>query len=190
MPLEPLIPVNLPNLITIARILLVPVTVWLIITGSYGLAFLAFLAAGISDGIDGAIARRFGLKTELGAYLDPIADKGLLGAIYITLGILGDLPAWLVIAVVTRDVLIVGGVMLAWVVDKPMAVRPSLTSKVNTAAQIIFAGLVMLALAVSGQLAGIVRYGGPLVALSTFLSGAFYMRDWIRHMTTAPEGTS
>ncbi len=190
MPLPRTLPVNLPNLITIGRILLVPVTTWLIITGSYGLAFLAFLTAGISDGIDGAIARRYGLKTELGAYLDPIADKGLLGAIYVTLGILGDLPAWLVIAVVTRDVLIVGGVMLAWVVDRPLEVRPSLTSKINTAGQIIFAGLVMLALALTAQSAGLVRYGAPVVALLTFISGALYMRDWIRHMTAGPQDLS
>ena len=183
------IPVNLPNLITIGRILLVPVTVWLMIAEAHGWAFIAFLSAGISDGIDGAIARRFGLKTELGAYLDPIADKGLLGSIYVTLGILGDLPAWLVIAVVTRDVLIVGGVMLSWVIDRPMAVRPAIISKINTAGQIIFAGVVMLALALGAETAGLVRFGGPLVALLTFFSGALYMRDWIRHMTGGPEGT-
>ena len=69
---------NLPNLITIGRILLVPITVWLIISGEFALAFVAFVTAGVSDGVDGYIARRFDQRTELGAYLDPIADKALL----------------------------------------------------------------------------------------------------------------
>ncbi len=107
------VPVNLPNLITIARILMVPLTVWLIITGRHELAFFVFILAGISDGVDGFIAKRFDMRTTLGAYLDPLADKLLLMSIYVTLGILDQLPAWLAILVVSRDLLIVGGVVLA-----------------------------------------------------------------------------
>src|SRR5690606_16869004 len=98
---------SLPNIITIARILLVPITVWLLVSEEYLIGFLAFITAGASDGIDGYVARRYNLKTELGAYLDPLADKALLVSIYVTLGFQRDLPAWLVILVVSRDVLIV-----------------------------------------------------------------------------------
>ena len=135
--------INLPNLITIGRILLVPLTVWLIISEAYGLAFLSFVAAGVSDGIDGYLARHYNLRTELGAYLDPLADKALLVSIYVTLGLTKDIPAWLVIAVVSRDVLIVGAFMLSWLMDKPVRMAPLMVSKVNTAVQIIFAGAVL-----------------------------------------------
>ncbi len=136
----PAMPVSLPNLITIGRILLVPVTVWLIINHQYLLALLAFLAAGISDGVDGYIARRFNQRSELGAYLDPIADKALLVSIYVSLAILEVLPTWLAIIVVTRDVLIVGAVVLAWVMGRPLDMKPLWISKVNTVAQIVLRG--------------------------------------------------
>ena len=145
-------PINLPNFITIGRILLVPITVWLIISGEFLLAFGAFVAAGISDGVDGYIARRFDQRSELGAYLDPIADKALLVSIYVSLGFLKFLPAGLVILVVTRDVLIVGAVILAWVVGKPMVVAPSMASKVNTVGQIILAGVVLGLLGMKGSM--------------------------------------
>jgi cardiolipin synthase (CMP-forming) len=178
-------PVSLPNLITIARILLVPLTVWLIIRHAYGLAFLAFLAAGISDGVDGYIARRFQLQSKLGAYLDPIADKALLVSIYISLAILGVLPVWLAILVVTRDVLIVGAVLLAWVLEKPVEVNPLWISKVNTVAQIAFAGAVLLALATNWPLNIMLKVGIGAVAVLTALSGALYMRNWVKHMNGA-----
>ena len=76
---------SIPNLITLARILLVPVVVWAIATGQMYFAFLLFLAAGISDAVDGFLAKRFGMKTELGAYLDPLADKVLIVSIYVAL---------------------------------------------------------------------------------------------------------
>ena len=175
-------PINLPNFITIGRILLVPVTVWLIISGEFSLAFAAFVAAGISDGVDGFIARKFNQRSELGAYLDPIADKALLVSIYISLGLLKFLPAWLVLLVVTRDVLIVGAVVLAWVVNKPMVVAPSMASKVNTAGQIILAGLVLGLLGLEVSMEQVLAAGYAIVAVLTFGSGALYMRDWLLHM--------
>ena len=86
---------SIPNLITLARIILVPVVVWAIATGQLRLAFLLFLAAAISDAVDGFLAKRFGMKTELGAYLDPLADKAMLVSIYVALAILGAIPLWL-----------------------------------------------------------------------------------------------
>ncbi len=175
-------PISLPNVITITRILLVPLTVWLIIGRQFELAFLVFLVAGVSDGVDGYLARRFNLQSELGAYLDPIADKALLVSIYVSLGILQVLPVWLAIIVVTRDVLIVGAVLLAGVMDKPVKVRPLWISKVNTVAQIAFAGAVLLALATDWPLGRLLATGVAVVTVLTLASGALYMRDWVRHM--------
>lgn len=179
---------NLPNLITLLRLLLVPFTVWLIISGAYGAAFAAFLAAGVSDGIDGFLARRFGWRTRLGAYLDPLADKALLVSVFVTLGLLQVIPAWLVIVVVSRDLLIVGAVLLSWMMDHPVRVAPLMLSKVNTAAQIGFI-VAVLAVAASGGPPGlIVDYGSIPVALLTVLSGAAYLQSWLRHMPDEPHG--
>jgi cardiolipin synthase (CMP-forming) len=173
---------NLPNLITIARILLVPVTVWLIISEAYGFAFLAFIVAGISDGVDGAIARRYGLRTELGAYLDPLADKALLVSIYVSLGMLKVLPAWLVILVVSRDILIVGAVILSRLIDRPLEMAPLMISKINTAAQIVFAGAVLGVLQLRIDIEPFLTAGMVVVAGLTVASGALYLREWLRHM--------
>ena len=104
---------NLPNLITMARILCVPLIVWAITSGHMLPAFLLFLAAGISDAVDGFLAKRFNMSSELGALLDPLADKALIVSIYVSLGITEALPRWVVILVVSRDILIVGGFLLA-----------------------------------------------------------------------------
>ncbi len=96
--------VNIPNALTLARIIAVPFVVWLIISNEMAAAFALFLLAGASDAADGFLAKRFGWNPELGAYLDPIADKALLVSIYVTLGFSGHLPVWLVIAVVTAVV--------------------------------------------------------------------------------------
>jgi cardiolipin synthase (CMP-forming) len=173
---------NFPNLISIARILLVPLTIWLLISQAFASAFAVFIVAGVSDGVDGYLARVMNAKTELGAYLDPIADKALLVSVYGALGLIKILPAWLVLLVITRDVLIVGGVMLAWLMEKPLIMKPLLISKVNTAGQIIFAGLVLGVLSTDYNPRPLLVIGIALVAALTVLSGAFYIRDWILHM--------
>jgi cardiolipin synthase len=178
---------NLPNLITILRILLVPITIWLIISSEYGLAFAAFIAAGVSDGVDGFIARRYNQRTELGAYLDPLADKALLVSIYVVLGMIKILPAWLVIMVVTRDVLIIGAVVLARVMGKPVAVAPSKASKVNTVAQICLAMVALASLALQFEASPYLPAGVLLVAILTVGSGALYMQAWFTHMTAGED---
>ncbi len=180
---------NLPNLITIARILLVPFTVWLIISDAYGFAFLAFAAAGVSDGVDGYIARRYNLRTELGAYLDPVADKALLVSVYITLGFLAVLPAWLVILVVSRDVLIVGAFMLSWLMDRPVKVRPSMVSKINTTGQIVLVVSVLAATALTIPAEPWLPLGMGIVAVLTAASGALYLLEWVRHMANGRSGS-
>ncbi len=173
---------SIPNLITVGRILLVPVVVWAIASGEYGIAFLLFLVAGLSDLIDGFLAKRFGMATELGAYLDPLADKAMIVSIYVALGISEVIPRWLVILVVSRDIMIVGGVILAWLVGKPMALKPLTVSKVNTVAQILLALVVLAALGFEFSAGALVSGLAALVAALTLASIGFYLAEWVRHM--------
>ena len=175
----------IPNLITIARIFLVPLTVWLIISEAYAWAFVSFMVAGVSDGIDGFLARRFNWRTELGAYLDPLADKALMVSVYVTLGMFKVLPAWLVIIVVSRDVLIVAAILLSRLVHKPVRVAPLMVSKITTVAQLAFVVIVLGAAAMAWPLDVIVNYGSIPVALLTVASGAAYLRAWLEHMGEA-----
>ena len=181
---------TLPNLITIARLLLVPLIVWLIVYGQAGFAFAVFVIAGVSDAIDGFLARQFDLRSDLGTYLDPIADKTLLVSIYVTLAIIGEIPVWLTILIVSRDFLIVGAVVLSWMLGEPTAVRPLRVSKINTAAQITFAAVVLGDLAFSINLAAVRVVLVYAVAVLTVGSAALYLIDWVRHMGTGPAATS
>jgi cardiolipin synthase (CMP-forming) len=180
--------VSIPNLITLARILLVPVVVWAISSGEMRIAFLLFLAAGISDAVDGFLAKRFGMATALGAYLDPLADKAMIVSIYVALGIGEAIPRWLVILVVSRDIMIVGAVILSWLVDKPVALKPFLVSKLNTVAQIVLALTVLGALAFKFDAEVETMLLTALVAALTLLSIAFYVAEWVRHMNAADSG--
>ncbi len=175
----------IPNLITLGRILLVPVVVWAIASGTMWIAFLLFLAAGVSDAVDGFLAKRFGMTTVLGAYLDPLADKALIVSIYLTLGINGFIPRWLVILVVSRDILIIGGIMLSWVVGSPLKIRPLLVSKLNTVAQILFACVVLGSLGFEIQVDMLKTVLMGLVAALTLLSVAAYLAEWVRHMNSS-----
>ncbi len=175
---------SIPNLITLGRILLVPIVVWAIASGAMWIAFVLFLGAGLSDAVDGYLAKRFHMTTELGAYLDPLADKALIVSIYITLGIYGLIPGWLVILVVSRDIMIVGAVMLSWLVGTPVKVKPLLVSKLNTAAQIVFACVVLGTLGFAYPLPKVSLVLMALVAALTLLSVAAYVAEWVRHMNT------
>jgi cardiolipin synthase len=173
---------SIPNLITLARILSVPIMVWAIVTGWMLVAFLLFLAAGLSDAIDGYLAKRFAMTSELGAYLDPLADKALIVSIYVTLGISGDIPRWLVILVVSRDIMIVAAVLLSWLVGKPVPMKPLLVSKLNTVAQIVFAGLVLASLGLQFEAHWLLTLSMAAVTILTLASVAAYVREWVRHM--------
>lgn len=174
---------NVPTLVTLLRILLVPFIVWAMLEGAYDLAFGAVVAAGLSDALDGYLARRFNLTTDLGAHLDAIADKALLVSVYVTLGYLHVLPSWLVIIVVSRDLLIIGGVVLARLVQWPIAMAPNVLSKVNTVLQIVLAVAVLGMLALTGQVSAGLKLGYVAVAVLTVASGAVYLATWLRHMT-------
>jgi len=175
--------VNIPNTLTLARIVLVPLVVWLIVTHEMTAAFVLFLLAGFSDAADGYLAKRFQWRTELGAYLDPIADKLLLMSIYVTLGFSNHLPAWLVIAVVSRDILIIGGVVLAWMLGDPIEIRPRLISKVNTFAQIALVAIVLADNAFTLDLMAFREVLVILTGLLTVASAGWYVIDWVRHMS-------
>ena len=177
---------SIPNFITIGRILLVPFVVWAIGSGQMLIAFVLFGIAGISDGVDGFLAKRFGMTSELGAYLDPLADKVLIVSIYVSLGIVDALPRWLVILVVSRDLLIVGGVMLSWVIGKPVSVKPHIVSKLNTAAQLLLVALVLGALGFGFDAGWALTLLMVAVATLTLASVAIYLREWVQHMGGPP----
>ncbi|HVJ77825.1 MAG TPA: CDP-alcohol phosphatidyltransferase family protein [Hyphomicrobium sp.] len=181
---------SIPNFITLGRVILVPVVFWLLLTGELRAAFLAFVVAGISDAVDGFLAKRFGWETELGAYLDPLADKLLIVCIFIALGVTGRLPSWLVILVVSRDVLIIIGVVLSWLLDHPTPMKPLAVSKMNTVVQIVLAATVLADEAFSLRLNGPVQLLILLTAATTLASLGTYLRVWLRHMTVSESTTS
>jgi cardiolipin synthase len=169
----------LPNLISLARLLAVPLAVWLILTDRYGIAFWVFVAAGVSDAIDGFIAKHFGARTVLGGYLDPLADKALLVSVYVTLGYRGQIENWLVILVVFRDVLIIGGAILYQTMTQSLKMQPLFISKINTAAQIALVAILLgkLGLGVVNDY-GLTAALVYIVAASTLLSGGAYIAIW------------
>lgn len=181
--------VTAPNFITLARLLAVPLVIWLLTGDHYFEATVLFVAAGISDAVDGFLAKRFGWSSLLGAYLDPLADKALLVSVFVALGLKGALPAWLIITVVSRDVLIVGGIMLAYLLGNPMAVRPLIVSKLNTAAQLLLIAFVLGERSGLAFLAPVLVPGVVLVAGLTVASAAAYLVQWFRHMAGLSGGS-
>jgi cardiolipin synthase len=163
--------------------------VWAIAAGEMKIAFLLFLLAGLSDLVDGFLAKRFNMATELGAYLDPLADKALIVSIYVTLGIAGAIPRWLVILVVSRDIMIVSAVILSWLVDRPVKLKPLTVSKHNTVAQILLALVVLASLAFNFDAQWAVYGLTALVAALTLASVILYVVEWVRHMNGTSSGS-
>lgn len=174
---------TIPNLITIGRLIIVPFVIVMIMQERWAAAFVLFAIAGISDGIDGFIARHFDMKSELGSYIDPLADKSLLVSIYVSLAVIGAIPGWLAIVVVSRDVMIVAAVMLSWIMSRPVEIKPLIVSKLNTAAQIAFAAFVLAANAFGADLAGLEDIAMLVVAALTVASAGAYLGGWLRHMS-------
>jgi len=126
---------NLPNMITLARVILVPIFIIVSINQDFGWALLIFAIAAVSDAVDGLLARLLQQRTVLGSYLDPVADKLLTASAYVILAILNILPGWLTVIVISRDVLIILGIMLLFLTSHPLEIRPSLASKLTTILQ-------------------------------------------------------
>ena len=178
---------NLPNIISLGRLLITPIIMWLMLSGAFAGAFWLFLVAALSDALDGAIAKRFDMATLLGSYLDPIADKVMLVSVFLVLGSLGHLPLWIVLLVVSRDALIVGGALLLWMLERPMRMKPLRISKVNTVCQIVLAATVMGPIGLgflveySVTLGVIVDILLAIVAVTTLASGTSYLVSWAQH---------
>jgi cardiolipin synthase len=170
---------NLPNLITLARLLSVPLAIWLIFGERYGAAFWIFIGAGVSDALDGYIAKRFDRRTRLGALLDPTADKALLAGVYVSLWLVGQLPGWLVGLVVLRDFLIVLGFVLIQATAAPKRFDPLSISKLNTLVQLSLIGFVLAqGLGIEAELVKLLLI--TAAAVTTVLSGLSYLARWAR----------
>ncbi|WP_423905781.1 CDP-alcohol phosphatidyltransferase family protein [Candidatus Spongiihabitans sp.] len=169
---------QIPNLLTLARIAVCPILVLLLHNGNYQLALVLFLAAGITDGLDGYIAKRFDCVSNFGAVLDPVADKLLIASTYIMLAILGDIPFWLLIVVMFRDLVIVVGYFIFVMMGIDVPVRPTYSSKVNTFVQISLMVVVLLEKVSIVQVPLIVDALIFGVLITTVVSGVQYVWLW------------
>ena len=173
---------HLPNLLSILRLVLVPVTIWLIMRNQLAGAFWVFVVAGATDALDGFLAKRFNAISRLGAYLDPLADKALLVGIYVTLSITGYLPLWLVLLVVFRDVVIVGGALMVHALTHRLEMKPLMVSKINTTMQILLAAFVLARPAFNIDYAMMVDLLVYLTAVTTVASGVAYVAMWLNRL--------
>jgi cardiolipin synthase len=175
---------QLPNFLTLLRIVMVPIIIVLLNQSEYSLALFVFTLAGITDGLDGWIAKRYQLESALGAMLDPIADKLLLVSTYTMLAVLGDIPFWLLVLVLFRDILIVGGYWLLVAMDKKVKIHPIWLSKINTFFQILLVVLVLVHQSGWLVLDNIISASVAVVVLTTLSSGFSYMLTGMRQMSS------
>jgi cardiolipin synthase len=182
----------IPNLLTLLRVAAAPVLIVVLEERAYNLALLVFIFAGASDGLDGYIAKRYRCETRLGAILDPVADKVLLVSAFVMLTFLDLLPLWLLVTVVFRDVLIVGGYLVLVILDGTVHMRPSLASKLNTLLQILLVAVVLAQHADWLPLASMIDPLTLLVFATTVVSGAHYVWVWAfgRHSNIRQSETS
>ncbi len=160
------------------RICLVPVLVWQVLEAEYANVLVLFFIAGISDGLDGFLAKRYGWVSRLGSILDPIADKFMLVSCYLALGWMGEIPVWLVAAVIVRDVVIVTGAYAYHRLIGEYEFRPSYLSKLNTVSQISLVLLVVFSLSVVSIDEKYIQYAFYFVMATTSLSGIDYICRW------------
>ena len=180
---------NLPNFLTLLRIVAIPVFLIFLTDGRFGAALLVFVLAGVTDSLDGAIARLTNTRTTLGAYMDPLADKMLLLSTFVVLAVMEAVPPWLTVVVITRDVLILGGyLMLFLMTQRTMEVRPSAASKASTFFQLLTLSLVLLSLWRPESVSSLALLGvfGVTAALTT-VSGVQYVArglGWYQSIAT------
>ena len=180
---------NLPTVITLARLLSVPLTIWLIFEARFGVAFWVFVGAGLSDALDGYIAKRFDRRTRIGALLDPAADKAMLAGVYVSLGLAGQLPAWLVVLVVSRDFLIVLGFFVIHFSTVPKQLDPLYISKLNTLVQIALVVFVLARLGLDIEAEPASSLLIAAAAVTTVLSGLSYLVRWARILARSAQST-
>lgn len=171
---------DLPNIISFLRLLAVMPVVLLLLEGEFGWALLLFAIAGLSDGLDGFLAKHYHWQSQLGGILDPLADKTLLVACFLVLGALKLIPIWLVVAAISRDLVIVGGATLYHFRVEELEAAPILVSKLNTVLQI---GLVVAVIANAGPLplpAGLLAFLTWICLVTVIISGIQYVWTWSR----------
>ena len=168
---------QIPNLLTGMRLLFVPLMVWLLLEARFLPALGLFAIMGVSDGLDGFLAKRYGWKTQLGEYLDPLADKTMLVSAYITLGYMNLIPVWLVFLIIVREVIILTGAIAYHFMTHRLRMAPSMISKFNTLAQIILVLAVVLDQILSLPVLVMKALIG-LTLLSTVASGLGYVIEW------------
>jgi cardiolipin synthase (CMP-forming) len=166
--------ISIPNILTLLRILLTPLFIILLLRHLYPQGLLVFALAGISDALDGFIARYFNQRTRLGAYLDPLADKLLLVSALVCLAVLKVLPAWLAVIVITRDVIIVLGIAILTITEMPYEVEPSIVSKCTTTVQLLTIAAILLHQSF-GLLSAALTPLYWITACLTILSGLHYI---------------
>ncbi len=169
---------QIPNLLTLVRVAACPILVLLLHERNYELALYLFIAAGVTDGLDGYIAKKFDCVTSFGAVLDPIADKLLIASAYIMLAILGDIPFWLLIAVMFRDLVIIVGYLILVVMGHDVPMRPTYMSKINTFMQISLMGAVLVEKSGLLEISPLVVVLIAGVVVTTVVSGAQYVWFW------------
>jgi cardiolipin synthase (CMP-forming) len=170
---------TIPNFITIIRIILTPVFVIYIINGKLISGLLILSIAGLSDGIDGLVARVFNQKSKLGAYLDPLADKIILITAFVTLSILDLLPSWLTVMVISRDIMILMGILILFLHGMKISIKPAISSKITTCLQFITLILVLS----KDYLVSFEKYYPYLfylTALFTIISFIQYTYQWLK----------
>ncbi len=168
----------LPNLLTLLRIGLVPVLILLMQNQSYTMALCVFVIAGITDGLDGYIAKRYACITRLGSVLDPLADKLLLLSSFVMLTIAGALPFWLLIIAAFRDLVIVTGVIILTILYDHFEMKPIWSSKINTFLQIVLVIAVLIEKAGILSLYDFIRIMIWLVTSTILISGFQYVYEW------------
>lgn len=169
---------DIPNLLSLIRMALAIPIALMLLHEWYGAALLIFVAAGLSDGLDGFLAKRYGWQSRLGSILDPLADKVLLVTNYLILGWMGSLPMWLVAVVIGRDVIVVCGALVYHVLIGRYEMAPSMASKINTALQLVLVVAVVVSLAGMSTPAPVERGLIYAVLISTVWSGVDYVWTW------------
>jgi cardiolipin synthase len=173
---------HLPNLITTLRLAAAPATAGLLAAGHFNVAFGVFAFAGLSDAADGFLAKRYNLSTRLGRLLDPAADKALMLAAFVTLSVLDDVPLWLTLTVIARDLLILLGLASAVALRAPIAVQPLVLGKICTALQVLYIGWHLAALAFELPADATAPADAYLVAAFAWMSGFAYLAVWVKAM--------
>jgi cardiolipin synthase len=181
---------NPPNLLTVARLLAVPLIIWLILTEQHGYAFGVFVAAGLTDLVDGYLAKTFNMKTDVGAWLDPLADKVLMVSVFVVLTYIEVIPLWLTVLVIARDVAILLALGASYAMGHEVKFKPIWISKINTALQVAVIGFALLLLALNKYDRSLVNLACYIVAATTIASWLQYFVMWLRSTMAKPHNSA